>query len=191
MLDLFEQAVLLLIGGGGTAKRSFRRKARGNEKGHAGIQYARSSPLVGDSDVYKDDKHFHAVNTNHMTCNSCKIPSSRLTSGQLQPRLSRVKGWSSPARGYKFACVCSYMAGHEDAGVMTGHIGTNTPKFAPCRQGRPPSDPTQTGLCKFGCVWSALKICTVWRRNRTGTGNCNVGTFCQEATPEPGTVHKP
>ena len=28
-----------------------------------------------------------------------------------QPHLSRVKGWSSPARGYKFGCVCSYMAG--------------------------------------------------------------------------------
>ena len=33
---------------------------------------------------------------------------------------------SSPAREYKFGCVCSYMAGHEDAGVVTGHIGTNT-----------------------------------------------------------------
>ena len=29
-----------------------------------------------------------------------------------QPRLSRVKGRSSPARGYKFGCVCSYMTGH-------------------------------------------------------------------------------
>ena len=28
-----------------------------------------------------------------------------------QPRLSRVKGRSSPARGYKFGCVCSYMVG--------------------------------------------------------------------------------
>ena len=28
-----------------------------------------------------------------------------------QPRLSRVKRRSSPARGYKFGCVCSYMAG--------------------------------------------------------------------------------
>ena len=34
--------------------------------------------------------------------------------------------------------------------VMTGHIGTNTPKFVPPRWGRPPFDPTQTGLCKFG-----------------------------------------
>ena len=28
------------------------------------------------------------------------------------PRLSRVKGRSSPAIGYKFRCVCSYMASH-------------------------------------------------------------------------------
>ena len=67
-----------------------------------------------------------------------------------QPRLSRVKARSSPARGYKFGCVCSYMAGHEDAGVVTGHIGTNTPKFVPPRWGRPRFDPTQTGLWKFG-----------------------------------------
>ena len=77
-----------------------------------------------------------------------------------QPRLSRVKRRSSPARGYKFGCVCSYMAGHEDAGVMTGHIGTNTPKFVPPRWGRPPFDPTQTGLCKFGWVWSSLRETT-------------------------------
>ena len=30
---------------------------------------------------------------------------------------------------------------------MTGHIGTNTPKFVPLRRGRPRFDPTQTGLC--------------------------------------------
>ena len=41
-----------------------------------------------------------------------------------QPRLSRVKRRSSPARGYKFGCVCSCMAGHEDARVVTGHIET-------------------------------------------------------------------
>ena len=29
-----------------------------------------------------------------------------------QPRLSRVKERSSPSRGYKFGCVCSYMASH-------------------------------------------------------------------------------
>ena len=59
--------------------------------------------------------------------------------------------------GYKFGRVCSYMAGHYPGILMTGHIGTNTPKFVPPRWGRPPFDPTQTGLCKFGCVWSALK----------------------------------
>ena len=54
-----------------------------------------------------------------------------------QPRLSRVKAQSSPARGDKFRCVCSYMAGHDDGILMTGHIGTNTPKFVPPRRGRP------------------------------------------------------
>ena len=59
--------------------------------------------------------------------------SSKPTTEFEQPRLSRVKARPSPARGYKFGCVCSYMAGHEDAGVVTGHIGTNTPKFVPPR----------------------------------------------------------
>ena len=68
-----------------------------------------------------------------------------------RPRLSRVKGRSSPARGYTFGRVCSYMAGHEDAGVVTSHVGTNAPKFAPPRWGRPGFDPAQTGLCEFGC----------------------------------------
>ena len=36
--------------------------------------------------------------------------SSKPTTEFTQPRLSRVKGWASPARGYKFGCVCSYMA---------------------------------------------------------------------------------
>ena len=30
-----------------------------------------------------------------------------------QPPLSRVKAWSSPARGYKFGCVCSYTLNSE------------------------------------------------------------------------------
>ena len=90
------------------------------------------------------------------------IPTKRVNELQThpefaQPRLSRVKARSSPARGYKFGCVCSYMASHEDAGVVTGHIGTKTPKFVPPRWERPSFDPTQTGLCKFGWVWSSLK----------------------------------
>ena len=48
------------------------------------------------------------------------------------------------------------MAGHYPNILMTGHIGTNTPKFVPPRWGRPPLDPAQTGLCKFGWVWSSL-----------------------------------
>ena len=77
---------------------------------------------------------------------------------KAQPRLSRVKGRSSPARGYKFGCVCSYMAGvmrMPGSWHRPGHTGTNTPKFAPPRWGRPPFDPTQTGLCRFGCGFGA------------------------------------
>ena len=70
--------------------------------------------------------------------------SSKPTTEFAQPRLSRVKLRSSPARGYKFGCVCSYMAGHYLSNLMTGHIGTNTPKFVPPHWGRPPFDPTQT-----------------------------------------------
>ena len=49
-------------------------------------------------------------------------------------------------------------AGHEDVGVVTGHIGTNIPKFLPPRWGRPRFDPTQTGLCKFGSGFGARWI---------------------------------
>ena len=59
--------------------------------------------------------------------------------------------------GTNLGVFVSYMAGHEDAGVMTGHIGTNTPKFVPPCWGWPPVDPTQTELCKFGWVWSSLR----------------------------------
>ena len=45
---------------------------------------------------------------------------------------------------------------------MTGHIGTKTPKFVPPRRGRPRFDPTQTGLCKFGWVWSSLMSAVFW-----------------------------
>ena len=41
-----------------------------------------------------------------------KSASSEPTTEFAQPCLSRVKGQSSPARGYKFGCVCSYMASH-------------------------------------------------------------------------------
>ena len=71
-----------------------------------------------------------------------------------QPRLSRVKARSSPARGHKFGCVCSYMAGHYPGILMTGHIGTNTPKFVPPRWGRPRVDPTQTGFVQ---IWVGLE----------------------------------
>ena len=77
---------------------------------------------------------------------------------KAQPCLSRVKARLCPARGHKFGCVCSYVAGHYPGILMTSHIGTNTPKFVPPRWGRPRFDPTQTGLCKFGWVWSSLKL---------------------------------
>ena len=94
-----------------------------------------------------------------VSCESCRDYQRAPNPPEFaQPRLSRAKGRSSPARGYKFGCVCSYMASHEDAEVMTGHIGTNTPNFVPPRWGRPPFGPTQTGLCKFGWVWSSLRL---------------------------------
>ena len=63
-----------------------------------------------------------------------------------------------PQRGRtNLGVFCSYMAGHYPGILMTGHIGTNTPKFVRPRRGRPPLDPTQTGLCKFGWVWSSLR----------------------------------
>ena len=68
-----------------------------------------------------------------------------------QPRLSRVQGRSSPQ-------IWVNLFLYEDAWVMTSHKGTNAPKFVPPRWGRLPFDPTQTGLCKFGCVWSSLNF---------------------------------
>ena len=82
--------------------------------------------------------------------NSIKLSANSKPTEFAQPRLSRVKRRSSPARGYKVGCVCSYTAGHYPGILMTGLIGTNTPKFVPPCWGRPPFDPTQTGLCKFG-----------------------------------------
>ena len=67
----------------------------------------------------------------------------------------------------------------------TSHIGTNTPKFVPPRWGRPPFDPTQTGLCKFGWVWSSLKdlrnshsLLEVWKFwiRQKSTRTCHFGT---------------
>ena len=46
------------------------------------------------------------------------------------------------------------MAGHDDAGVATGHIGTNTPKFIPPRWGRP----RPLTLLKRGCANSVVGL---------------------------------
>ena len=64
-----------------------------------------------------------------------------------QLRLSGVKGRSSPARGYKFGCVCSYMATHFPSILMTGHIGTNTPNSYPLA-----GDDRPLTLLKRGCA---------------------------------------
>ena len=77
-------------------------------------------------------------------------------SRNVSPVSSRGIGKRVQKRGYKFGCVCSYVAGDYPGTLITCHIGTNTPKFVPPRWGRPPFDPTQTGLCKFGWVWSSL-----------------------------------
>ena len=66
-----------------------------------------------------------------------------------QPHYCRVKARSSPARGYKFGCVCSYMAGHEDARVVTGHIGNKHTQICTPSLGRPRFDPT---VLKRGCA---------------------------------------
>ena len=66
-----------------------------------------------------------------------------------------------PSEGVQiWLCACSYMAGHYPSILMTGHIGTNTPKFVPPRWGRPPFDPTQTRqpVQIRLCVWSLLKF---------------------------------
>ena len=45
-----------------------------------------------------------------------------------QPRLSRVKGRSSPARGYELGVFVPIWPVSSHTNIMTGHIGTNTPK---------------------------------------------------------------
>ena len=92
--------------------------------------------------------------------------SSKPTTELAQPRLSRVTGWSSPARGCKFGCVCSYMGGHYPGILMTGHAGANRPKFAPPAWGRPPFNPYSNGVVQIRLwVWSSLRFAGVamWR----------------------------
>ena len=51
------------------------------------------------------------------------------------------------------------MAGHEDAGVVTGHIGSNTPKFAGCFQNRAFADRAfggRSALVLGGCHCAGL-----------------------------------
>ena len=52
------------------------------------------------------------------------------------------------------------MASHEDAGVMTGHVGTNTPKFVPLA-----GDDRRLTLLKRGC---AIRMGLVGNSQRGG-----------------------
>ena len=76
-----------------------------------------------------------------------------------QPRLSRVKTAVVPSEGTNLCVFVPIWPVITLAGVVTGHIGTNThthKKTCTPRWGRPLFDPTQTGLCEFGWVWSSL-----------------------------------
>ena len=86
---------------------------------------------------------------NFLTDNDSKYTDQRAPNPPefAQPRLSQVQARWSPARGYTFGCVCSYMAGHEDCEVVTGHIRTNTPKFVPLA-----GDDRASTLLKWGCA---------------------------------------
>ena len=94
-----------------------------------------------------------------------------------QPRLSRVTGRSFPARGYEFWCVFSYMAG------VISHLRNDWPYRNKYTQictlsldDRPfkKIHPTQTGLCKFGWLWSSL---TVDDRRIYSSNLCPPNTF--------------
>ena len=75
-------------------------------------------------------------------------------SGPFWEALSRVKARSSLARGYKFGCVCSYMAGHYPGILMTGHIGTKThPNLYPLAR-----DDCALTLLKRGCANSVVGV---------------------------------
>ena len=87
---------------------------------------------------------------------SPKPYSARFTPKFAQPCLSRVKRRSSPARGYKFGCVCSSMAGHypgipHDRPYRNKHLQICNPSLGSMARW-----PYSTGLCKFGWVWSSL-----------------------------------
>ena len=75
------------------------------------------------------------------------------------PRLSRVKVRSSPTREYKFGCVCSYMAGHYPGILMTGHIGTDTPKLYPLGGG-------PVALCFFQGIANYCCHTPFWPTNK-------------------------
>ena len=61
-----------------------------------------------------------------------------------------------PSEGYNFGCVWSYMAGHEEAGVVTGDTGTNTPKSQICTTLA--GDDRALTLLKRGCANSVVGL---------------------------------
>ena len=74
---------------------------------------------------------YHWILTYYIPRKKTLSASSKPTTEFAQPRLSRVKR-GRPQRGGTNLGVCfSYMAGHYPGILMTGHIGTNTPKFLP------------------------------------------------------------
>ena len=48
------------------------------------------------------------------------------------------------------------MAGHEDAGVVTGHVGAKKTNLYPLAGDDRDLTLLKRGLCKFGWVWSSL-----------------------------------
>ena len=69
---------------------------------------------------------------------------------ELRTRILRTRGFYSekggrPQRGgTNLGVFVPMWPGHKHAGVVTGHVGMNTPKFVPPCWGRPPFHPTQT-----------------------------------------------
>ena len=75
---------------------------------------------------------------------------------------------------------CSYMAGHEDAGVMTGHIETNTPKFVPPRW-----DHRCLTLLKRGCANSVVGFELAEGRTHFGTETSTINFAFHPHSPFP------
>ena len=121
--------------------------------------YTGLSHVTISSDCWKKNATYtqrspHNVFENVVAWRACLGKWAALGELQTHPNLhSPVWVGSTPGRPQR---------GGANLGVFVAiwpvmsHIAANTPKFAPPRWGRPPVDPTQTGLCKFEWVWSSL-----------------------------------